>query len=72
MPEDKADFLAQLKTYGVEHGYKPGWAANQYRARLGVWPNNDIADVAPALNVSPEVRAWIRSRLIAWAKGHGT
>jgi DNA repair protein RadD len=70
MPEDKADFLAQLKSYGLDHGYKPGWAANQYRAKLGVWPNHEIADVAPALRISSEVHAWIRSRLIAWARGN--
>jgi DNA repair protein RadD len=67
-PEDKGQFLAELRAYGIDHGYKPGWASQQYRAKLGVWPNHDIADIAPALNVSPEVRAWIKSRMIAWAR----
>lgn len=72
-PEDKAQFFAELKAYGADHGYKPGWASNQYRAKLGVWPNHDIADVAPALHVSPQTKGWIKSRMIAWAmsKGNG-
>jgi DNA repair protein RadD len=71
-PEDKGQFFAELKAYGQQHGYKPGWASNQYRAKLGVWPNNDIADVAPALCVSPQTAGWIKHQQIAWAKGrHG-
>jgi len=70
LPEDKAHFFAELKAYGVERGYKPGWAANQYRAKLGVWPNHDINGVAPAVCISPQTRGWIRSRFIAWAKAN--
>jgi DNA repair protein RadD len=66
---DKGQFFAELKTYGIDHKYKPGWAARQYRERLGVWPNNEIADVAPALIVSRETQGWIKSRLIAYWKG---
>jgi DNA repair protein RadD len=66
---DKGQFFAELKTYGVEHKYKPGWASRQYRERLGVWPNNDIADIKPALIVSRETLGWIKSRLIAYWKG---
>ena len=68
---DKATFFAELKAYAQERGYKSGWAANQYRAKLGVWPNNQIADVGPALLISPGTRNWIKSRLIAWAKSKG-
>ena len=35
---DKGAFYAELKAYGIQHGYKPGWASNQYRGKLGVWP----------------------------------
>jgi superfamily II DNA or RNA helicase len=69
---DKAQFFAELKTVGIERKYKPGWAARQYRERLGVWPNNDIADVAPALIVSRETLGWIKSRLIAYWKTHAS
>jgi DNA repair protein RadD len=66
-PVDKGAFLAELKAYGIEHAYKPGWASNQYRAKLGVWPNHQIADVEPAARISSETRGWIKSRQIAWA-----
>ena len=68
LPEDKAQFLAELKAYAQQQGYKPGWASNQYREKLGVWPNHDIAHVRPALQISYETRNWIKSRLIAWAR----
>ena len=59
-------FFGQLKQYASDKGYKPGWAANQYRDRLGTWPNH-YRD-APLEPVSYEVDSWIRSKLIRWAK----
>jgi DNA repair protein RadD len=38
-PEQKKQFYGELIWYGRYKGYKPGWAANQYRAKFGVWPN---------------------------------
>ena len=66
---DRGLFLAELKAYAQEKGYKPGWASNQYRERLHVWPNNEIKNVAPVLHISRETRGWIKSRLIAYHKG---
>ena len=37
--KDKAEFYGMLKQYGIDMGYKPGWAAFKYRERSGVWPN---------------------------------
>src|SRR4029077_11977097 len=65
---DKSVFFAELKAWGIQHGYKPGWASNQYRGKLGVWPANEIRDVAPAVRVSIETARYIKSRAIAWAK----
>jgi superfamily II DNA or RNA helicase len=65
---DKAAFLAELKAYAAMRGYKTGWAANQYRERLKVWPDNRIAGVMPASKISDDTRGWIKSRQIAWAK----
>jgi superfamily II DNA or RNA helicase len=65
---DKGAFLAELKAYAAMRGYKPGWAANQYRDRLKVWPDNRIAGVTPASRISDDTRGWIKSRQIAWAK----
>jgi superfamily II DNA or RNA helicase len=64
--DEKAQFFAGLKFYGIERGYKPGWAANQYRKKFLVWPAHEIEGVAPR-PPSMQVRQWIRSGQIAWA-----
>lgn len=68
-PEQKGRFFAGLQQYGIEKGYKPGWAANQYRERFGVWPN-------AYKNVEPQdpdqyTRNWIKSQQIRYAKRQG-
>ena len=64
--DEKAVFLAGLKFYGIEKGYKAGWAMNKYRDKFKVWPAHEIADVAPQ-PPSTMVRQWIRSGQIRWA-----
>jgi DNA repair protein RadD len=69
--EDKARFYGELKLYAKSRGYKDGWAANQYRAKFGVWPDApSVRNAAEAEELSPEVAGWIRSRQIAWARSH--
>ena len=65
---DKRTFYAELRAYGLLHGYKDGRAANQYREKTGVWPANDMRNTVPAGTVSAETRGWIVSRRIAYAK----
>lgn len=65
--EEMLIFFAGLKQVGLERGYKSGWAANQYRQKFGVWPAWDIKDCAP-MPPTMEVRQYVRSRQIAWAK----
>ncbi len=48
--------------------YRRGWAANQYRALFGVWPRG-LADIVS--EPSPELRSWLTSRAIAYAKRSG-
>jgi len=64
-PGQRGRFYAELKGYAEERGFKPGWAANQYRERFGIWPNKyrDVVPVAP----SPETRSWCKSRIIRYA-----
>lgn len=58
-------WLAQLRWIGESRGYKPGWAANQYRERWGCWPGSiNPAPEAPC----QEVSAWEHSRRIRFAK----
>lgn len=64
--EEKSDFYAQLKFIGRERGYAEGWAANQYRTKFSVWPNG-FKNCDPK-EASPEVRSWVKSRQIAYAK----
>jgi hypothetical protein len=63
--EVKEAILGQLIYYQLERGYKAGWVAHKFRERFGVFPNYISADPVPT---SPEIRRWIRSRQIAFAK----
>lgn len=47
----KEVFFAELRRYGMDRGYKEGWASNKYREKTGVWPNkiNHIAPRQPSM-----------------------
>jgi DNA repair protein RadD len=68
---EKVRWHAELQAIGIERGYKPGWASNQYRERFGVWPAGDAGRTGPS-TPSQEVRSWVTSRLIRWAKRQKT
>jgi DNA repair protein RadD len=55
-----------LLWYGQRQGYKPGWAAMQYKTAFGTWPDSLAKTPLPATN---EQMQWIKSRQIAFAKG---
>lgn len=58
-------FYKQLLGYSRERGFADGWAAHKYREKFATWPKRGWAiPEAP----SPEIRSWVRSRLIQWAK----
>jgi superfamily II DNA or RNA helicase len=59
-------FYQQLLWIGRERKYKPGWVAYKYKEKFGMWPN-DMRILDPVLP-DPAVRAWVRSRQIAYAK----
>lgn len=65
-PEEKARFFGELRAIAYERGYSPGWAANQYRVKFGVWPNahRDVQAIEP----SAETRSWVKSQQIRYAK----
>ena len=65
--QERIAFFLELRGFAHERNYKPGWAANQYRAKHGAWPPwswQDLPAAAPGL----VTRRWIKSRLIAWRK----
>lgn len=61
------DFAAALRGYAAARGYKSGWAAHKYKEAVGTWPPFGAAEIDPPA----AVRRWIKSRLIAWARGYG-
>lgn len=58
-------FYQELLWVARDRGYKPGWAAYKYKEKFGGWPSKRfLIPVEP----SDEVRRWVRSRQIAYAK----
>ncbi len=63
---ERAEFYGMLKALCAQRGYKPGWAYYKYLEKFpGTRPNRNWPDVTP----SPEFLAWVRSKMIARAKG---
>lgn len=65
--QDKARFHSELLWLAKERGYAKGWAAHKYKEKFGVWPVGEAKHVLP-LQASDAVRAFVKSREIAFAK----
>lgn len=65
--EELARFYGGLRYIALERGYRDGWAAQQYRKKFSVWPAWDLKG-APPCTPTVEVRQYVRSRQIAWAR----
>jgi superfamily II DNA or RNA helicase len=68
LPE-KQQFYSMLLGYCQRHGRKPGWAYYKFREKFGVYPSGQLERIA--IEPSPAVLSWIRSRNIAWANSQG-
>lgn len=66
--DEKVAFIGGLKAYANETGKNPGWVAHKYRAKFGVWPNDARVKNAPAMTYDAELRKWITSQNIRYAK----
>lgn len=67
--KDKVKFYAELMGYGINRGFARGWAAHNFKARFGHWPNGaSYDDVKPKLP-SGETIAYVKSALIRFSKG---
>ena len=66
----KFEWLGMLTHIGQERGYSSKFPTANYKAKFGEWPpwGSNPQPITP----SPEVRSWVRSRMIAYAKGRGS
>lgn len=64
---EKAAAYSGLLQIAYERRYSEKWAAHKYRELFGVWPRA-LPDVRR--EPSAELRAWVKSRQIAFAKAH--
>jgi DNA repair protein RadD len=63
--EEKREWQGMLAYIAQERGYQRGWIAHKFKEKFGLWPTHSSAPIEP----SREVRARVRSRQIAFAKG---
>ena len=64
--EARRTWHAMLIYLAQERAYKSGWAAYKYKEKFGDWPPRFT--VPQPIEPSVEVRSWVRSRMIAYAK----
>jgi DNA repair protein RadD len=62
--DERLNFYRQLLYIARERGYKDGWAWHKTKEKFGIAPSGNYA----ALEPDPAIRAWVRSRQIAYAK----
>jgi len=63
--QDRLRFYAMLLYIAAERGYQRGWAGHKFKEKFGSWPSWRFVDPLPP---DDAVRAWVRSRAIAYAK----
>lgn len=68
---EKRRFHQQLIWIGRERSYKPGWPAAMFREKFGAWPPFGRWENPEPIEPTPQVRAWVRSRQIAYARSQG-
>ena len=63
---DNQQFYSEILYYSRTKGYADGWVALKYKVKFGVWPRGlKLEPLPPSIATSK----WIKSRLIAYAKG---
>jgi hypothetical protein len=69
-PRVRAEWHSGLAFIAAERDYKPGWIAHQYRTRFGTWPPYGERPVPREPSI--EIRHWVKSRMIAYARGRAS
>lgn len=61
-PQERLDLYLRLVADGEQMGYKPGWAAWQYKNRFGIWPEPEVKARAEAGTNKPAeaLRQWLQ------------
>jgi superfamily II DNA or RNA helicase len=66
-PVVRNQWHCMLTWIAEERDYKPGWVAHKFKEKFGMWPRwGAVVTPEPP---TPEVRSWVKSRQIAFAKG---
>jgi len=65
-PETRRQWHGMFAYIAEERGYKPGWIAHKFKEKFGTFPPWGVMPV-PILP-TPEVKSWVRSRAIAYAR----
>jgi DNA repair protein RadD len=65
-PEERRLWHDALAGIAKECGYKSGWIAHKYKEKFGFYPPWGVTP--QPITPSPEIRSWVRSRNIAWAR----
>lgn len=65
--DEKIQFMGELKSYGRDKCYKPGWALHKFEERF---KERAVGAVKSAISMkpSPATLSWIKSGQIRWAK----
>ena len=63
---DRGEWHGMLAYIADERGYRPGWIAHKYKEKFGVFPPWGVEP--EMIEPTREVRSWVRSRMIAYAK----
>ena len=66
-PNEQLRWHRMLAFIATDRAYKAGWVAHKFKEKFGTWPpyGTRPAPIEP----SAEVLSWVRSRVIAYAKG---
>jgi DNA repair protein RadD len=65
-PETRRQWHGMLAYIAEERDYQPGWIAHKFKEKFGTWP--PWGETPWPIQPTAEVRSWVRSRQIAFAK----
>jgi DNA repair protein RadD len=67
---EQVEFMAQLRKYQELKGKPDTWVLAKFKSRYKAWPTDRaVKEAQPAQAISPEVKRWLQSSNIRYAKG---